>query len=101
MENAANAHVCDGIHPSHRIGIWQVLAVPFDLLGRELFVLIVAGQSRPSDGKCIQLHAFLFRKVLKSCGNSGKNSMGFALVLRLKTRHFLGYKNRTISRKRL
>ena len=30
------------------------------LLGRELSVLIMFGQSRPSGSKCIQLHAFLF-----------------------------------------
>lgn len=28
------------------------------ILGRELFALIVFRQSRPSVGKCIQLHAF-------------------------------------------
>ena len=31
-------------------------------MGRELFALIVFGQSRPSVGKCIQLHAFFISR---------------------------------------
>lgn len=35
-------------------------------MGRELFALIVFGQSRPPDDRCIQLHAFFVsRKSLE------------------------------------
>lgn len=71
-------------------------------MGRELFVLIIARQSRPSDGKRIQLHAFFcIQKMLGIiCKNEGEHSLSIALVLHLKTRHFQGYKNKTMTRHR-
>ena len=60
MENEANAHVCDRLRSAASFGYMAnfYLLMPRDLWGRELFALIVFGQSRPSVGRCIQLHAF-------------------------------------------
>ena len=77
MENKANAHVCDRLRSAASFGYMAnfYLLVPRDLLGRELFVLIIARQSRPSDGKCIQLHAFfVFRKCLEVSARTGVNA---------------------------
>ena len=76
-ENKANAHVCDWLRPAASFGYMAnfYLLVPHDLLGRELFVLIVFGQSRPPDGKCIQLHAFFVsRKCLEESARTGVNT---------------------------
>ena len=72
------------------------------IMGRELFVLIIARQSRPSDGKCTQLHAFFcIQKMLgRVCKNEGERSLSIALVLHLETRHFHEYENKTMTRRR-
>ena len=106
-ENKANAHVCDRLGLPHRFVTWFIVFLTIDLvacglLGRELFVLIVTGQSRPSRGKCRQLHAFFVsRKMHGSARKNGSECLlSIALVLLLKTRHFHGYKNKTITRYR-
>ena len=54
---------------------------PSMLLGRELFVLIVFGQSRPSSSKCIQLHAFfIFRKSLEVSARTRANARRVSLL---------------------
>ena len=45
------------------------------IMGRELFALILFGQSRPSRGKCIQLHAFFIsRKSLEVSARTRVNA---------------------------
>ena len=45
------------------------------IMGRELFALIVFGQSRPPDDRCIQLHAFFVpRKSLEEPARMGANA---------------------------
>ena len=79
-ENKANAHVCDRLWPaaSFCYMVYCLIAVCLHasgLLGRELFVLIVTRQSRPSRGKCIQLHAFFVpRKSLEVSARTGVNA---------------------------
>ena len=73
----ANAHVCDRLRSAASFGYMAnfYLLVPHDLLGRELFVLIVFGQSRPSSSKCIQLHAFFIsRKSLEVSARTRVNA---------------------------
>ena len=76
-ENKANAHVCDRLRSAASFGYMAnfYLLMPRDLMGRELFVLIVTRQSRPSRGKCIQLHAFfVFRKCMEVSARTGVNA---------------------------
>ena len=80
MENKANAHVCDWPEPAAS-SCYMVYCLdssrPYasGLLGRELFVLIIARQSRPSDGKCFQLHAFFVsRKRLEESARTRVNA---------------------------
>ena len=79
-ENKANAHVCDRRMPaaSFCYMVYCFIAVCLfasGLWGRELFVLIVFGQSRPSVGKCIQLHAFFIsRKSLEVSARTRANA---------------------------
>ena len=75
--NKANAHVCDRLRSAASFGYMAnfYLLMPRDLMGRELFVLIVFRQSRPSVGKCTQLHAFFVsRKSMDVSARTGVNA---------------------------
>ena len=94
-KNEANTHVFMLYEFMIRLSVFQqILALVFNesilypykigcvllpILGRELFVLIVTRQSRPSRDKCIQLHAFFYFKygLDGECNNESKNLIGF------------------------
>ena len=85
-ENKANAHVCDRRMPaaSFCYMVYCLIAVCLyasGLWGRELFVLIVFGQSRPPDDRCIQLHAFFIsRKSLELSARTRVNARWVSLL---------------------